>query len=68
MCRVLEAEYGAKYPKAVASLTRDQENLLTFFDFPAEHWIHIRTSNHRGIRLYLPDQRAHADTRNAART
>lgn len=39
------AEYGAKYPKAVESLTRDQDKLLTFFDFPAEHWVHIRTSN-----------------------
>jgi transposase-like protein len=38
-------EYGAKYPKAVKSLTRDQDELLTFFDFPAEHWLHIRTSN-----------------------
>lgn len=38
-------EYGAKYPKAVESLTRDQDELLTFFDFPAEHWLHIRTSN-----------------------
>ena len=40
-----EAEYGAKYPKAVTSLRRDEERLLTFFDFPAEHWKHIRTSN-----------------------
>jgi putative transposase len=40
-----EAEYGAKYPKAVASLRRDEDRLLTFFDFPAEHWKHIRTSN-----------------------
>jgi putative transposase len=38
-------EYGAKYPKAVDALTRDQDKLLTYFDFPAEHWIHIRTSN-----------------------
>jgi transposase-like protein len=37
--------YGAKYPKAVASLTRDQEQLLTFFAFPAEHWKHLRTTN-----------------------
>ena len=37
--------YEAKYPKAVASLLRDQELLLTFFDFPAEHWKHLRTSN-----------------------
>jgi transposase-like protein len=39
------ADYGAKYPKAVESLGRDQERLLTFFDFPAEHWKHIRTAN-----------------------
>ena len=38
-------DYEAKYPKAVASLRRDQEKLLTFFDFPAEHWQHIRTTN-----------------------
>jgi len=37
--------YGAKYPKAVECLTRDQEKLLSFFDFPAEHWVHLRTSN-----------------------
>lgn len=40
-----EAEYGAKYPKAVTSLRRDFEQLLTFFDFPAEHWKHLRTTN-----------------------
>ena len=40
-----EAEYGAKYPKAVASLRRDQDKLLSFYDFPAEHWKHIRTTN-----------------------
>ena len=34
------AEYQATYPKAVASLDRDQEKRLTFFDFPAEHWVH----------------------------
>lgn len=38
-------EYGAKYPKAVECLTRDQELLLVHFDFPAEHWKHLRTSN-----------------------
>jgi len=38
-------DYGAKYPKAVASLRRDEELLLTFFDFPAEHWQHLRTTN-----------------------
>lgn len=38
-------EYDAKYPKAVASLRRDQAQLLTFYDFPAEHWRHLRTTN-----------------------
>jgi transposase-like protein len=38
-------DYSAKYPKAVASLRRDEELLLTFFDFPAEHWLHVRTGN-----------------------
>jgi putative transposase len=38
-------KYGAKYEKAVACLTKDREALLTFYDFPAEHWEHLRTSN-----------------------
>jgi putative transposase len=38
-------KYKAKYPKAVDCLTKDRERLLTFFDFPAEHWDHLRTSN-----------------------
>jgi putative transposase len=38
-------EYGAKYPKAATSLEKDADVLLTFFDFPAEHWKHLRTSN-----------------------
>lgn len=37
--------FGAKWPKAVAKITGDAEVLLTFFDFPAEHWIHLKTSN-----------------------
>lgn len=37
--------YGAKYPKASECLEKDREDLLTFYDFPAEHWIHIRTTN-----------------------
>ena len=40
-----ESEYGAKYPKAVECLTSDQDALLTFFDFPGHHWIHLRTTN-----------------------
>jgi len=37
--------YGAKYPKAVECLARDRDELLTFYDFPAEHWKHLRTTN-----------------------
>ena len=37
--------YEAKYPKAVGCLTKDKEDLFTFYDFPATHWIHIRTTN-----------------------
>ena len=39
------AEFEARYPKAVECLLKDRETLLTFFDFPAEHWIHLRTTN-----------------------
>ena len=42
---VFSDKYGVKYPRAVACLTKYQEALLTFFDFPAEHWDHLRTSN-----------------------
>jgi putative transposase len=38
-------KYGAKYAKAVASLEKDRAALLAFFDFPAEHWDHLRTAN-----------------------
>jgi putative transposase len=37
--------YEAKYPKATECLAKDRDELLTFFDFPAEHWQHIRTTN-----------------------
>jgi transposase-like protein len=37
--------YRAKYPKAVECLSKDREALLTFYDFPAEHWVHLRTTN-----------------------
>jgi len=37
--------YSAKYPKAAECLKKDREALLTFYDFPAEHWRHIRTTN-----------------------
>ncbi|WP_395292977.1 IS256 family transposase [Kitasatospora hibisci] len=37
--------YGAKFPKAVKKITDDQAELLAFYEFPAEHWIHLRTTN-----------------------
>jgi len=42
---VFTEKYGAKYPKAVDCLTKDRDTLLAFFDFPAEHWDHLRTAN-----------------------
>ena len=38
-------KYGTKYAKAVSCLIKDRDALLTFYDFPAEHWDHLRTSN-----------------------
>jgi transposase-like protein len=38
-------QFDAKYPKAVAKLDRDWQHLTAFYDFPAEHWRHLRTSN-----------------------
>ena len=42
---VFAEKYAAKHRKAVECLTKDREALLAFFDFPAEHWDHLRTSN-----------------------
>jgi putative transposase len=39
------SQYGAKFPKAVAKLTDDERELLALCDCPAEHWIHLRTTN-----------------------
>ena len=38
-------DYGVNWPRAVAKITEDAEELLAFFDFPAEHWLHLKTSN-----------------------
>ena len=37
--------HAAKYPKATDTLKKDRESLLAFYDFPAEHWQHLRTTN-----------------------
>jgi transposase-like protein len=54
-------KYAPKYDKAVDCLIKDRETLLTFFDFPADHWDHLRTTNpiesvfatvrHRTVRI-----------------
>jgi transposase-like protein len=41
----LVSDYGVKWPKAVAKVVDDREALLCFFDYPAEHWLHLRTTN-----------------------
>jgi len=43
--RLFVEMYRAKYPRATECLAKDREVLLTFYDFPAEHWTHIRTTN-----------------------
>jgi transposase-like protein len=43
--KALEDAYRAKFPKAVAKITDDLEELLAFYDYPAEHWVHLRTTN-----------------------
>ncbi|HLR96751.1 MAG TPA: IS256 family transposase [Jiangellaceae bacterium] len=43
--RAFTAEYGVKWPKAAAKITDDLDVLLAFYDYPAEHWIHLRTTN-----------------------
>lgn len=43
--RSFEAAYGAKFAKAVSKITDDLEELLAFYDYPAEHWQHLRTTN-----------------------
>jgi transposase-like protein len=39
------SEFGVKWPKAVAKITDEEELLLAFYDYPAEHWVHLRTTN-----------------------
>ena len=43
--KAFAAEFGAKWPKATAKITDDLDVLLAFYDYPAEHWIHLRTTN-----------------------
>ena len=51
----LVSDYGAKWPKAVAKVVDDAEELLCFFDFPAEHWLHLRSTDESfKARVALP--------------
>ncbi len=43
--KVFAAEFGVKWPKAAAKITDDLDVLLAFYDYPAEHWVHLRTTN-----------------------
>ncbi len=43
--KAFDAAYGAKFPKAAARIIDDLDELLAFYDYPAEHWIHLRTTN-----------------------
>ena len=43
--KAFEREFGAKWPKAAAKISADLDVLLAFYDYPAEHWIHLRTTN-----------------------
>ena len=42
--KAFAAEFGVKWPKAAAKITDDLDVLLAFYDYPAEHWIHLRTT------------------------
>jgi transposase-like protein len=43
--KAFEAAYGVKFPKATVKITGDVEELLAFYDYPADHWVHLRTTN-----------------------
>jgi transposase-like protein len=58
--KAFENDYRAKFAKAVAKITDDLDTLLAFYDYPAEHWIHLRTTN--------PIESTFATVRHAARS
>jgi putative transposase len=59
-----EGEFGVKWPKAVAKVTNDEEALLRYYDYPAEHWRHLRTTN--PIESPFATVRARTDTTKGA--
>jgi putative transposase len=56
---VFASEFEAKWPKAVSKITSEKEALLAFYDYPAEHWRHLRTTN--PIESTFAPVRARAD-------
>ena len=54
--RTFETAYGAKFPKATAKITDDLDELLAFYDYPAEHWIPL--THHQPHRIYVRDGQA----------
>jgi len=56
---VFADEFGTKWPKAVAKIVDERETLLTFFDFPAEHWVHL--CSHKPIDSTVAPVRVHTD-------
>ena len=55
--KAFELDYGTKHPKAVAKITDDTDILLQFYKYPAEHWIHLRTTNPIVILSSLAEDR-----------
>jgi transposase-like protein len=49
--KAFEAAYGAKFPKATAKITDDVAELLAFYDYPADHWVHLRTTDENVNRM-----------------
>ena len=56
--KAFDNEFRAKWPKAAEKLRDDLEPLLCFFDFPAEHWVHLKTSNPIVILSFPPGSRS----------
>jgi hypothetical protein len=66
--KAFDAAYGAKFPKATAKVTDDLDQLLAFYDYPCEHWVHLRTTPGRvDLRHRQAPQQSHQGPRLAGR-
>src|SRR5271166_303701 len=65
--KAFDADYGAKWPKAVAKITEHTDVLLAFYDYPAQHWIHLRTTNPISKALSPPSGCGSGSPRDPAR-